>query len=201
MSDDAYDLLLCILTKDPVVRYRIKHIKQHAWFSLHQPEYSNPGICVGYEKIPHNPVILDMLEDLSKTDQREEKLRIKFERDHIVRCLEANKHTYETTLYYLLENHMRELHLKKTHHQRSKPLEQPKAKQAEKTEEKSFPSCLLLHFLPARKASKLTSRNLTTQDVGSNQFNPVSLRRRPASISLSSQAAKPGRLWDSQPKV
>jgi len=62
----------------------------------------NRGIFVGYDQIPHDPLLLDMLEELSASDVREEKLRLKFDRAYILRCLEANKHTYETTCYYLL---------------------------------------------------------------------------------------------------
>jgi hypothetical protein len=54
-------------------------------------------------------VLLDLLEELSRSDLREEKLRINFDRAYILRCLEANKHTYETTCYYLLERHMQEM--------------------------------------------------------------------------------------------
>ena len=102
ISNDALDLISCILTKDPNLRYRIKHIKQHRWFNLHQPLCLERGILVGYDKIPHDPVLLDLLEELSRSDLRDEKLRINFDRAYILRCLEANKHTYETTCYYLL---------------------------------------------------------------------------------------------------
>ena len=61
ISADAKDLIHCVLTKDPELRYRIKHIKQHRWFALHQPICLSRGIFVGYDRIPHDPVLLDML--------------------------------------------------------------------------------------------------------------------------------------------
>ena len=68
ITSDALDLISCILTKDPNLRYRIKHIKQHRWFNMHQPSCVSRGILVGYDKISHDPVLLDLLEELSKTD-------------------------------------------------------------------------------------------------------------------------------------
>lgn len=108
LSASALDLIHCILTKDPELRYRIKHIKKHPWFNLSQPVSKSQGIFVGYDQIPFDSNILSMMEALSLKDKRDDKLRIKFDKDHIIRCLEANKHTYETTIYYLLAKTIQE---------------------------------------------------------------------------------------------
>ena len=66
LNMDARDLIQCILTKDPRLRYRIKRIRSHNWFNIHQPVCNNKGLIVGYSKITHEPKALDMLEKLSK---------------------------------------------------------------------------------------------------------------------------------------
>ena len=50
----------------------------------------NKGLIVGYNQIPNEEEILDMLQEKG------------FQRDHAVKCLDANKHNHVTTCYYLL---------------------------------------------------------------------------------------------------
>lgn len=50
----------------------------------------NKGLIVGYNQIPNEEMILEMLEEKG------------FQRENVVRCLDANKHNHATTCYYLL---------------------------------------------------------------------------------------------------
>jgi 5'-AMP-activated protein kinase catalytic alpha subunit len=90
VSKEAGDLLHKILHTDPEKRYKISDIRQHPWFELHQPVCMNKGLIVGYNQIPNEEVILEMLEQKG------------FQREYAIRCLDANKHNHVTTCYYLL---------------------------------------------------------------------------------------------------
>ena len=50
----------------------------------------NKGLIVGYNQIPNEEQILDMLDTKG------------FQKEYAVRCLDANKHNHVTTCYYLL---------------------------------------------------------------------------------------------------
>ncbi|TNV86765.1 hypothetical protein FGO68_gene6602 [Halteria grandinella] len=90
VSKNATDLLQQILNTDPEKRYKITDIRSHPWFQLHQPMCMNKGLIVGYNQIPNEEPILDMLEEKG------------FQREYAIRCLDANKHNHVTTCYYLL---------------------------------------------------------------------------------------------------
>lgn len=90
VSKPAADLLQKILTTDPEKRLKIEEIRQHPWFQSHQPVCVNKGLIVGYNQIPNEEQILEML------DQKG------FQKEYAVRCLDANKHNHVTTCYYLL---------------------------------------------------------------------------------------------------
>ena len=76
LQPDSIDLIQSILTNDPNVRYRIKQIKQHRWFRMHEPVCESKGIFIGYQKIPVDSQLLNVLQALAETDKRDEKLRI-----------------------------------------------------------------------------------------------------------------------------
>lgn len=63
VSKDAADLMQKILNTDPEKRYKITDIRKHPWFELNQPVCSNKGLIVGYNQIPNEEMILEMLEE------------------------------------------------------------------------------------------------------------------------------------------
>lgn len=50
----------------------------------------NRGLIVGYNQIPNEESVLDILEAKG------------FQKENAIRCLDANKHNHVTTCYYLL---------------------------------------------------------------------------------------------------
>ena len=59
---------------------------------------------MGYTQIRHEDLVLKELKDLQDTQEAGSKSN--FEREHLIRCLDANKHNHETTCYYLLLSKM-----------------------------------------------------------------------------------------------
>jgi serine/threonine protein kinase len=58
------DLILHMLEPDPDVRYGIKQIKQHKWFSTYTPPIEiSKGICIGVdEQVLHPTLLAEMKE-------------------------------------------------------------------------------------------------------------------------------------------
>ena len=51
LSKDVKDLILHILVPDPDLRYGIKQIKQHKWFSIYKPAVEiSRGIRIGLDE-------------------------------------------------------------------------------------------------------------------------------------------------------
>ena len=90
VSKDANDLLQKVLNTDPEKRYKIADIRSHQWFKLNQPVCMNKGLLVGYTQIQIEETILNMLEEKG------------LEREHAIKCLDANMHNHVTSCYYLL---------------------------------------------------------------------------------------------------
>lgn len=78
-----------LLEVDPKTRYNIEQIRNHLWFNQIQAN-NLKGIFVGYNGIPVNKDILEMLE------------KFEISQEYCQKCLEANKHNNVTTTYYLL---------------------------------------------------------------------------------------------------
>ena len=96
MSDEASDLLTCILNTDPEKRFKIEDIRGHPWFNLVKCEENFRGTIVGIDPVPLDPVILESL--------NEYQIDVEYAR----KCLEANKHNHITATYYLLlKKHLR----------------------------------------------------------------------------------------------
>lgn len=89
ISQEAKDLIKCILNTDPNKRINIEEIRNHPWYKQ-IPEEKCLGILVGYDQIPVDSVILKQLEDYN------------MKLDYVRQCIEANKHNSTTTGYYLL---------------------------------------------------------------------------------------------------
>ncbi len=52
LSENAKDMLKCVLNTDPEQRYRIEQIRRHPWYSIVEPEENDEGVIVGYKPIP-----------------------------------------------------------------------------------------------------------------------------------------------------
>lgn len=52
VTDDARDLLSRILNGNQYERYSISQIRNHPWMAKYDLKESNPGIIIGYNKIP-----------------------------------------------------------------------------------------------------------------------------------------------------
>ena len=95
IKPEAADLLSLVLEKDPAKRISLDEIREHVWFtSNNTPIQLNTGIFVGYSSVDYDNKVLDLLESGEGYPR--------FEREHVMRCLDANKHNSETTCYYLL---------------------------------------------------------------------------------------------------
>ena len=91
VSQEAKDLIKQILVGDPQKRYTPKDIRSHSWFTTtNQPICQAKGLIVGYTHMLYEEQILIQLEQKG------------FQRDKVVRYLDANKHNHETTCYYLI---------------------------------------------------------------------------------------------------
>jgi serine/threonine protein kinase len=89
-STEAKDLLKFILNTDPVKRYSITEIRNHAWYNISKPEKETDGIIIGVNPVPVDTSILQQMEAYG------------FNQDYARKCIEANKHNHLTTTYYLL---------------------------------------------------------------------------------------------------
>ena len=89
VSDSTKDLISKILNVDPEKRFGIEQIRTHPWYRKAKSEFSQ-GIQVGYNQMPINQEILEMLK------------KYDFDLEHSQKCIEANKHDIVTTTYYLL---------------------------------------------------------------------------------------------------
>ena len=86
INPDAADLLSKILEKDPAKRITIPDIREHVWFKTRDtPVHQATGIFVGYSSVDYDTKVLDMMEKNGEYEAG-------FEREHIIRCLDANKH-------------------------------------------------------------------------------------------------------------
>lgn len=90
ISEEARNLISCILNTSHSNRYTIDQIRKHPWMKKHNNNTPKEGIIIGYNKIPIENGILDLMKPLS------------FDYDHVTNCLEANRHNNVTTCYYLL---------------------------------------------------------------------------------------------------
>lgn len=92
LSENAQDLLRCILNPDPSLRYTIDDIRRHPWFSIteHQPPYS-PPIYLGKEAVPIDAKIMGLLEKDYQIEPAAAESEIK-----------RNRFNNTTTTYYLL---------------------------------------------------------------------------------------------------
>lgn len=91
VSKDARDLIKSIMIQDPKKRATPPQIRAHPWFqSTFKPVNASKGLIVGHSHMLYEESILQKLEQKG------------FERDKIVRYLDANKHNHDTTCYYLI---------------------------------------------------------------------------------------------------
>jgi 5'-AMP-activated protein kinase catalytic alpha subunit len=61
ISEEAKDLLNCILNTDPEKRYTISQIRKHPWFNIVPCESNFKGILVGTDPVPIDYTILDRM--------------------------------------------------------------------------------------------------------------------------------------------
>lgn len=87
VSNEARDLLKCILNTDPLKRYTIEDIRKHPWFNIVTPQKDTGGLIIGYNSIPIDRSVLNMLEQYG------------FNSDYAQKCIDANKHNHVTTTY------------------------------------------------------------------------------------------------------
>lgn len=90
MSNEAKDIITCILNTDPEKRYKIEDIRKHPWFNQVKCEENFKGVIVGVDPVPIDPEILHGLSNYN--------INVEYAR----KCLEANKHNHITATYYLL---------------------------------------------------------------------------------------------------
>jgi 5'-AMP-activated protein kinase catalytic alpha subunit len=62
ISEEAKDLLNCILNTDPEKRYTISQIRKHPWFNIVPCESNFKGILVGTDPVPIDNTILDQMQ-------------------------------------------------------------------------------------------------------------------------------------------
>ena len=89
ISVEAKDLIAGVLCTDPEKRLTIEEIRAHPWCQQVKVDCA-PGILVGYNAIPIDPVILAKLEEFGFSIETGRK------------SLEGNRHNHLTTTYYLL---------------------------------------------------------------------------------------------------
>ena len=123
ISASVTSLIDEILIRDPEDRPSISQIRKHPWFQINQPVCQNKGIIVGYSQMHHDSKVLLELEKLSLLQSNmntASQLNSStegaaggaaapkappippFDREHTIRCLDANKHNHHTTCYYLM---------------------------------------------------------------------------------------------------
>lgn len=89
ISKEAQDIIVKILNTDPEKRLGIDEIKDHAWFRTSLPVYLSDGLIIGYNRIPIQNKILNLMNKQG------------FDPKYIQRCIDANKHNHCTTTYYI----------------------------------------------------------------------------------------------------
>ena len=89
VSEHARDMMKCILNTNPEKRYRVTDIRKHAWYTVVSLPRITGGIFIGLSQIPINTSILEKL------------VKLGFKKDHVLKCINANKHNHITTSYYL----------------------------------------------------------------------------------------------------
>jgi len=91
LSNNASDLLKCILNTNPQKRYSIEQIRSHSWFQIYRGYVNIPkGLIIGYNEIPVDETLVDSVVSFG------------YERDALLQSLKNNRHNKLTTLYYLL---------------------------------------------------------------------------------------------------
>lgn len=95
LSKNLQNLIKKILVTDPSKRYNIKQIRNHKWFSVSIPIQISEGIIIGYNHIPIEKSIIEMMKQFG------------FEAEYIEKCLDANKHNHVTTTYYLYHKRLK----------------------------------------------------------------------------------------------
>lgn len=61
VSTYGRDLITRILTTNPDKRITINEIRKHPWYSIYSSQHEPRGIIVGYNRIPIDPYILELL--------------------------------------------------------------------------------------------------------------------------------------------
>lgn len=89
VSEPAKDMIRSILNTNPEQRYRVADIRRHSWYTSDNLPRITGGIFIGLSQIPINKTILEKLMTLG------------FKKDHVLKCINANKHNHITTSYYL----------------------------------------------------------------------------------------------------
>ena len=89
LSQEAQDMLHCLLISDPSKRLTLDSVKKHQWYSIVPPR-ENQGIVVGFNKIGYDLNVIKQLETYG------------LNQDYAKKCIEGNKHNHVTATYYLL---------------------------------------------------------------------------------------------------
>ena len=91
LTNECQELLTQIMEVDPDKRLTTEQIKQHDWYRrTNKIVYEAQGLIIGKNEIPIEPSMLIHLEKFG------------FKADFATQCLNRNKHTQVTTVYYLL---------------------------------------------------------------------------------------------------
>jgi hypothetical protein len=61
LSSGVKDLIAKVLVTEPENRFKINDIREHSWFGLKTPINMSEGIIIGYNHIPIEKSILDMM--------------------------------------------------------------------------------------------------------------------------------------------
>ncbi|CAD8190946.1 unnamed protein product [Paramecium octaurelia] len=90
VSNEGANFIKAVLTTDPKKRITVEQMKAHPWFNLYQSQSKiSPGIIVGYNRMPIDDSVVDSLSQQG------------YDKEYIIKCLDANKHNDVTTAYYL----------------------------------------------------------------------------------------------------
>jgi serine/threonine protein kinase len=90
LSEPAKDIIKRILTTDPLKRFNIQQIREHAWFNIVSPSIINEGLFITQMKIP---IDLRLVEKMSEFG---------FSKEEALEYISKNRHNHVTTTYYLL---------------------------------------------------------------------------------------------------